>query len=388
MNGYGQAANPIANTRMNAGNSYASEGMQVMGKLANVTYPDSKRPDVPFADARPGQTGDWDSPMHPLATDGAYANMPDEGNTFQAGETITKIPYFDSNAQTKGPGVSFFSANRMIPSAVMFGSLPTGIQRDKPWETLLFRPQPSHPNASTTAPDHLILDLFSIPVVEPYAISEPLSTAGKLNMNYAIAPFSYITRATPMYSALKAEKVRAIPNTLVNTYRNPSATPSSQSISLDVDITETLKAFDDRFSNKTGSNAYVFKSATEICDLNLVPKGQTQSSMSTFWADNALTGDNLRERPYAHLYPRLTTRSNTYTVHVRVEALKKSPSTPPGQFVPGRDQVAGEYRGSYLIERFIDPNDSNIPDSATQTTLTSLGPLYRFRVLNTKQFAP
>jgi hypothetical protein len=388
VNGYGQAANPIANTRMNAGNSYASEGMQVMGKLANVTYPDSKRPDVPFADSKPAQTGDWDSPGHPLATDGAYANMPDEGNTFQAGETSTKVPYFDSNAQTKGPGVSFFSANRMIPSAVMFGSLPTGIQRDRPWETLLFRPQPSHPNASLTAPDHLILDLFNIPVVEPYAISEPLSTAGKLNMNYAIAPFTYITRATPMYSALKAEKVRAIPNALVNTYRDPSATPSNQSISLDVDITETLKAFNDRFSNKTGSDAYVFKSATEICDLNLVPKGQTQSSMSTFWADNALTGDNLRERPYANLYPRLTTRSNTYTVHVRVEALKKSPSTPPGQFVPGRDQVAGEYRGSYLIERFIDPNDSNIPDSATQTTITSLGPLYRFRVLNTKQFAP
>ena len=386
--GYGQAGTPVANTRMNGGNSNASEGMQVTGKLANVNYPASVAPDVPFADSKPAQTGDWDNPGHPLAVDGAYANMPDEGNTFQAAETITKIPYFDSSAQTKGPGVSFFSANRMIPSAAMFGSLPTGIQRDRPWETLLFRPQPSHPNASLTAPDHLILDLFNIPVVEPYAISEPLSTAGKLNMNYAIAPFTYITRATPMYSALKAEKVRAIPNTLVNTYRDPSATPSNQSISLDVDITETLKAFNDRFSNKTGSDAYVFKSATEICDLNLVPKGQTQSSMSTFWVDNALTGDNLRERPYANLYPRLTTRSNTYTVHVRVEALKKSPSTPPGQFVPGRDQVAGEYRGSYLIERFIDPNDSNFPDSATQNTLTSLGPLYRFRVLNTKQFAP
>ncbi len=388
VHGYGQAATPIANTRMNGGNSNASEGMQVMGKLASVNYPASVTPDVPFADSKPSQTGDWDNPGHPLAVDGAYANMPDEGNTFQAAETITKIPYFDSNAQTKGPGVSFFSANRMIPSAVMFGSLPTGIQRDKPFETLLFRPQPGHPNASTTAPDHLLLDLFNIPVVEPYAISEPLSTAGKLNLNYAIAPFTYIKRETPMHSALKAEKVRAIPNSLVSTYHDPSASASSQNISLDIDIPETLKAFEDRFSNKTGNNAYVFKSATEICDLNLVPKGQTQAGMDAFWSNNALTGDNLRERPYADIYPRLTTRSNTFTVHVRVQTIKKSPSTPADQFVPGKDQITGEYRGSYLIERFIDPSDPNIKDSATQANLVSLGPLYRFRILNSKQFAP
>jgi len=388
VQGYGQAATPVANTRMNGGNSEASEGMQVMGKLANVNYPASRRPDVSFSGPKPADTGDWDSPGHPLAVDGAYANMPDEGNTFQAAETISKIPYFDSNAQTKGAGVSFFSANRMIPSAVMFGSLPTGIQRDRPWETLLFRPQPGHPNASTTAPDHLLLDLFNIPVVEPYAISEPLSTAGKLNMNYAIAPFTYITRATPMHSALKAEKVRAIPNSLASSYRDPTAAPSAQNISLDVDVAETLKGFEDRFSNKTGNNAYMFKSATEICDLNLVPKGQTQSGMSAFWANNALSGDNLRERPYADLYPRLTTRSNTYTAHVRVQTVKKSKSTPAGEFVPGRDQISGEYRGSYLIERFIDPNDPNILDSATQTSVVSLGPRYRFRILSSKQFAP
>ena len=32
-----------------------------------------------------------------------------------------------------------------------------------------------------------------MPVLEPYAISEPLSTAGKVNLNYPIAPFGYVS---------------------------------------------------------------------------------------------------------------------------------------------------------------------------------------------------
>lgn len=41
-----------------------------------------------------------------------------------------------------------------------------------------------------------------------------------------------------------------------------------------------------------------------------------------------LTGDNSRERPYATIYPRLTTKSNTYTVHMCVQPLKKVKSGP------------------------------------------------------------
>jgi hypothetical protein len=32
-----------------------------------------------------------------------------------------------------------------------------------------------------------------MPVVEPYAISEPLSVAGRVNLNYQIVPFTNIT---------------------------------------------------------------------------------------------------------------------------------------------------------------------------------------------------
>ncbi len=50
--------------------------------------------------------------------------------------------------------------------------------------------------------------------------------------------------------------------------------------------------------------------------------------MRKFWDNgsttgNTVTGDNLREKPYADLYPRLTTKSNTYTVHFRVQNAQK-----------------------------------------------------------------
>ena len=78
-----------------------------------------------------------------------------------------------------------------------------------------------------TLPDHLLLDLFHLPIVEPYAISEPFSTAGKVNMNYVIAPFgyakgddglnpdtsnprSYLRRDTALRGVLKSTKIMAV----------------------------------------------------------------------------------------------------------------------------------------------------------------------------------
>ena len=60
--------------------------------------------------------------------------------------------------------------------------------------------------------DHLFLDLWTMPVVEPYAISEPFSTAGKVNLNYQIAPFTYITRSTALRAVLKSTRITAIPS--------------------------------------------------------------------------------------------------------------------------------------------------------------------------------
>jgi hypothetical protein len=95
----------------------------------------------------------------------------------------------------------------------------------------------------------------------------------------------------------------------------------------------------------------------------------------------------MRERPYANLLGRLTTKSNSFTVHFRVQVLKKSPATPADQWVEGRDNVSSEYRGSTLIERYIDPNNASIPDFATNTS-ANIDDYYRFRVIQTRRFAP
>jgi hypothetical protein len=113
------------------------------------------------------------------------------------------------------------------------------------------------------------------------------------------------------------------------------------------------------------------------------------SGTANFWYNHVLSGDNVRERPYANIYPRLTTKSNTFTVHYRVQTLQKLKNDPnQSQWVEGRDQILGEYRGSSIVERYIDPSDTTIPDYATASNPPSLDSYYKFRVLSTKRFTP
>jgi hypothetical protein len=125
---------------------------------------------------------------------------------------------------------------------------------------------------------------------------------------------------------------------------------------------------------------------SEICTVPLVPKGIAVGNLDAFWngAQGAgrLTGDNLRELPYAQLYGRLTTRSNSYTVHVRVEVLQKLARDPQQNvWKEGTDLVLGDWRGSYEIERYLDP--AATAPAAGQP----LGP-YRFRIVSARRFAP
>ena len=276
----------------------------------------------------------------------------------------------------------------------MFGSLPTGVKAGVPWKTLLFRPQGlgfptsgmgllQHPSSSTTIPDHLIMDLFWMPVVEPYAISEPFSTAGKINMNYQIQPFTYVTRSTGIQALLKNENVAVM----------DSGYP------LAVDPTETLKQFQLKFDAND-----LFKSATEICDIHIIPTGVTLdatgsdagSKMCSFWnsgtsvaAAHSNTGDNLRELIYTTLYPRLTTKSNSYTVYFTVQALRNPTAVAQNTWNESTGKVISEYRGSTSLERYIDPADTAIPNYlANPSSSATLDKFYRWRITGNRQFAP
>ena len=357
----------------------------------------------------PAQTGDYDNGMG-SDMDGPYINKPDTGYQYQSTASQQTYPYFEHFAENSS--AAFFSPNRQIASPGMFGSLPVGVKRLAPWQTLLFRPQPTHPggvpvpdvnrSSANGAPygpkvaDHLIMDWFWMPVVEPYAISEPFSTAGKVNMNYQLAPFTYITRATALDALLKSQRLLAIPNlpTSLN-WKHPlgysgtggGAPPAADyRYDLNLSLTDgTLRQFEETFG--AGD---VFRSPTQICDIYLTPKGQSwarNADAETFWSNNKLTGDNSRERPYTNLYGCLTTKSNTYTVHFRVQSLQKVPGTPVAQWVDGRDAVVGDTRGSTLIERYVDPGDTSLPDFTTNSSAV-LDNYYKFRVVSTKKFAP
>lgn len=346
-----------------------------------------------------GYPGDWDMGLD-NSKDGPFINKTDDGTVKWTNSGGVNVPpYFSNQASTES--TSRFSPNRILPSPVMFGSLPTGVwtgAAGNAWQTLLFCKNPpagsNHPGFASP-PDHLLLDLFAMPVVEPYALSEPFSCAGRINLNTQIAPFAYIKRDTGLRALLKSTRVSALTPLDAPGYKGGQNfnTQLSSSCHFSIDPDETLKQWDTRYTNNLP-----FKSASEICDVYLVPQGSTLSqvqdwSASGFWPTHTLTGDNEREKPYSDLYPRLTTKSNSYTVHVRVQTLQAQTNKGAG-FKPQSDfTVTGEYRGSYGIERYIDPNDPRLSgvDFATLPLNDPSGVMdkyYNFRVVTVKKFTP
>ena len=325
----------------------------------------------------------------------------------------------------------------------MFGSLPTGVMQNRPWQTLLFRPAKkyfpggeTHPgSAKAGPPDHLLLDLFWMPVVEPYAISEPFATSGKVNLNQQIAPFTNIKRDTALRAVLKSVKITAMNptqkdvfgNDYIQSYKLMSTAGKNQAAGAagygvinrrSIDLDTTLRLLTDRLDRNKP-----FIAASEICDIPLIPKNVPlvpglprpmnehvkleinttdslaliESKLGTFWDSHKLTGDNALEKPYAHLYPRLTTKSNSYTVHVRVQTLASNARNSRYVLKAAQAQPTGEFRGSFVIERYLDANSASIIRSSDgqpepnptwdKTSGLALGP-YRFRIVSSKQFVP
>jgi hypothetical protein len=482
--------------------------------------------------------GDWDNGLG-NQTDGPWVNMADDGSVPTVGDVDgvygTMLAYFQVGNGFSTTQVSTFSPNRMLPSPVMFGSLPTGVSASapKPWQTLLFQPGsnavgtgtlPDHPgeknfgsSGSNSAPqtgappDHLFLDLFWMPQSEPYPISQPFSTAGKINLNYEIEPFNYIVRATALRAIFSGEKVALMPDAMAGgsgatsnplyqgcykgqlTARDPASIAAYTAyiqtftggasgpddggqtrLPVDPDATMGLdfsKSKSPRHLNQAGTSGgdtynidpsssdfdstddphasltndgalqsgvaawyakgnadsltntgtRFFKSASEICEMFLVPQGYTWSEFtgspggswgSHSWyfrpnsaslsaaaaGDFALVGDNARERPYSDLYSRLTTKSNVFTVYYTVQSLKNAEpridNSPTGADQQHWDEtkggVQGESRGSTIIERYLDPNEA-MPDFLTSTAndgFVSLESYYKWRIVETRQFAP
>jgi len=270
-------------------------------------------------------------------------------------------------------------------------------------------------------------------------------------MNYQIAPFNYINRDAALRGVLKPVMLAAVDDQWGYDYkiRNTNAyalftsayyadaVPRITNVSYNsfgsssgnfyfyypIHPDQTLLQFQQRFANGD-----VFHSPSEICALWLYPAQQptgtnslvntnslvawdaANSNIKSWWYGNpgrsrkGMTGDNIRERPYSYIYPRLTTKSNTYTVHYRVQVLqqattKRFASADWQTWNESTDKIIGDQRGSTMIERYIDPEDPTIPDfaglkDAFGNTLSPNDPqlimdrYYRYRILSSKIFTP
>ena len=343
--------------------------------------------------------GDWDNGTA-LVGDGPFINAADPGSV-QPEAATGNLAYYDNSHTVASGKTNLFSPNRQLPGPGMFGSLSTGVQRRLPWQTLLFRPRPPNHPGAISPPDHLLLDLFWMPVVEPYAVSEPFSTAGKINMNQQLVPFTYIDRMVGLRAAIAAEQVAMVKKTDAIKYKVSSVitgvcTPGLINSRLDLNLSEadgTLRQFRAKFDS-----GEIFRSASEICNIYLVPVGKswtTDSAAQTDWYgdDFAMVGDNTRERPYADIYNKVTTKSNTFTVHYHAQLLQKPKArgvTTPTVFDTSvGDKVLASQRGETTFERYLDPTDPRIVSTDPASSLaTSLEQFYRARIVKTSVFAP
>jgi uncharacterized protein (TIGR02600 family) len=245
-------------------------------------------------------------------------------------------------------------------------------------------------------------------------MSSNFATEGKVNLNHQLMPFTWMQRATALHGALKGVRITAIPTTAVDT-QGESAKGRADGSALDatfryeVDAEKTVQGFYQRFD--AGD---VFRCASEICELFLVPRridghsyngsgfnppdpAHLQVEDIHGWWNGAAsnhadafeaTGDNLREAPYAQLHPRLCTQSNVYRVHYRVQLLEKSRTTNPEEWDEREDHIVAERRGDDLIERCLNRDKAAMPDPAVSDAAASLHTQQTFRIISHTPFVP
>ena len=123
-------------------NAFDTRFTKVMNSATRPPYPYKVDPQV---------TRDWDTGPGFLR-DGGYTNFPDYGTHLFSGAT-PYVPYFDkafdqtvyhNRLSITGPEIT--KPNHIIPSAGMFGSLPSLSQDFIPWTCFLFRPEFNEPH--------------------------------------------------------------------------------------------------------------------------------------------------------------------------------------------------------------------------------------------------
>jgi|GEM_PF-1160304 len=340
----------------------------------------------------------------------------DEAGVVQDGPWIIKANEISVAQSFKSAHVpvmvrEYFTPYLQVPSPVALGTLPTGVDTSlrattraasRPWQTLLFAPNPIGPADGTPHPglvapkDHLLLNFFQMPVVDPYLLTTPGSSYGQVNLNQQVIPFTSITRTTGLHGLLKGMEMHAIADGQVGStsFDYKTSGNANAKIRMPVDREETVKEFVKRYALDGGLNVYRYPS--EVCEVFMVPKvppghpffptQPTADTIESWWAGYRITGDNLRELPYGYLYPRVTTQSNSYRVHIIAQSLSPAFSRNPDSPDGGEKYVTGQWRGSMKLERFLDSDKVADAGIGLNPDRQSLLPCFSLRVLETRVF--
>ena len=116
-----------------------------------------------------------------------------------------------------------------------------------------------------------------MPVVEPYAISTCMATAGKINLNDQIAPFTYLHRSTALACAARRSAHSGhsgFDRGQRLQIRRHAGIPSIWNA---VDEDATVAQIENRFA---AGSADAYLSESEICTVPLVPKGQAADTVA------------------------------------------------------------------------------------------------------------
>ncbi len=155
--------------------------------------------------------GDWDNGIGWMP-DGGFLNLPDQGALPTKVAGFGQTPYFNNSFDGGGDDDVYFTephdafARDVSARCRLVSRGGEAGRRCSSDVNRLTRDTRRRMERFASNPDYLMLDYFWMPVVEPYAISEPLSTAGKINMNFQIVPFTYIERSTGLYAVLETRE--------------------------------------------------------------------------------------------------------------------------------------------------------------------------------------
>ncbi|MGB8352861.1 MAG: hypothetical protein WCD79_03155, partial [Chthoniobacteraceae bacterium] len=268
----------------------------------------------------------------------------------------------------------------IIPDAWASGVATTVSSAGTPWRSICLASATDAGQTTTNGsyPDWVMLDLFTVPFVQqpPVVISAAATvpqaparlmtfggaTEGRLNINNPLVPypFSSGTWVTPQRTA----PLQALFYGLEACTSYPGGTASWTAVDSGTDAASLPTAVE---SYLTANGPFMIPG--ELANVSAINNYTYQASYTS-----NTTSHNIRCRNdiMRQVLGATTTQSNTYSIWVVSQTVKKNPNNTNYGVYQAGDTVTGEVRRRYLIERYIEPGTDGVPGNAV-TSGTNAG---------------